>query len=134
MQVQHFVQVQIGVDGSFNEKIYYQESPGCQIAYAGMMNADSNTFILTPGQTLTVPIAQSGGVQVPRGLFIKSSALALVSINGGAAIPMTPGAVNTVCKMFMEASFTSLTITNPMGSINSITGVWVIWGDGPTTT
>jgi hypothetical protein len=133
MQVNHFVQLQIGVDGNFYEKIYYQEDTTAQVQLTGMTSADSNTFKLAPGATLTVPVGQPGGVQNPRGFFVKATDDANISINGGTAIPMTPGDVNLPCKAFMECAFTSLTVTNP-STTNTITGSWAIWGDGPTVT
>lgn len=125
MRVKHKVGMQVGLDAAFNRKLFYHELEGV------LQNQQIDTFQRAIGGNYSIAASSAqtlnpGDVTQIRGIYLEVGADCQVDVNGLGAIALVKS--GTVAKLFLEATITSVEVTNP--SVDTPLEVeYCMWGD-----
>ena len=125
MKVKSKVNVRIYSDTADQDSLYGPADSGAEESATAYNEQASNHFSIPASGSITLDF---NSVATVNGFFIRAKGGYTVDINGLGALTVTLPTGHTYAKCYMNATTTSLVITNS-SSTAALVGDWSVWGD-----
>lgn len=126
IRVKHKVNVQIGETSAMKNLLFSGDDTLAEEVIDAYYRSHAGGLSVAASGTESLP---TGDVSAIKGLFLKLSGEAAVTINGSdTPIQLRKATGASYCKLFIEADITSVSIENSSSS-EALAGVYCVWGD-----
>ena len=123
MRIKHKILLRVYEDAALKDALFAPDDTLAEVVIDGFLRQTSGKFSVEANTTYTIP---TGDIAAIRGLYLEVEVGCTYSLNGGAAVTLSPNATGAKAKLFMEAVITSLSIT--AGS-TAVPGKFCLYGD-----
>jgi hypothetical protein len=124
MRIKHKILLRAYEDTALKDALFAPDDTLSEVIVDGYLRQTSGKFNVEVSTTYALP---TGDIAAIRGVYLEVEAGCTISINGGAAITLSPNAEGAKAKVFMEAVITSLSVT--AGAEDVVPGKFCFYGD-----